>query len=178
MKVQQAPSPVQSALALPEIVASVTAHSTNGGTVNDSTPSTASVRAVFAIELKRFWRNQSRMRGIAPSTLPGARSSEPAPGRGASDGIDACAPRAGLPTSMVGARGGRLGPRWRLRPASSPLYQGDAAVVPVHKRGGEQTDDEEGRHDDPHRLDLLGRLLHHRTAEYLHDFRIADGRAE
>src|SRR6266567_4396619 len=125
MNVQQAPSPVQAALAAPETVASVKAHSTKGVTTQASAANTATVRTVFAIELKRFRRNQSVTRATAPSTLPGTKSPEPVP----------CerTPDTGPPATMVELPTS-IGPVWQrpsgwrciARPAWSALHQGDA----------------------------------------------------
>src|SRR5713226_1741018 len=102
MKVQQAPSPLQADLVLPEMVASVKVHATKGGTAHTSAASTTSVRMVFAIELKRFRRNQSRTRATVPSSLPGTRSPEPVPRVRADAGPPAAIVE--LPTSIGRAR--------------------------------------------------------------------------
>ena len=66
MKVQQAPSPVQADLSLPEIVASAIAQLKTGGTIRANAATTSKVRRVFEIELKRLRRSQSTMREPLP----------------------------------------------------------------------------------------------------------------
>jgi hypothetical protein len=81
MKVQHAPSPVQADFESPEIVACVTAHSTKGGTVTAKNASTASVSTALALELKKFRRSQSMLRGPTPVVVPGGNWSTAAVAR-------------------------------------------------------------------------------------------------
>src|SRR5690348_7233824 len=177
MNVQQAPSPVQADLAAPETVASVKAHSTKGGTTQASAATTTTVRAVFAIELKRFRRNQSRTRATVPSTLPGTRSPEPVPRERSSD-VGPPATMVELPTSIGPAWQRSRRRRWIAHAAWSALHQGDAAVVPIHEPRAGQIHCHEDCHDGDHRLDFLGRLLHDRTREDLHQLRVRYGGAQ
>ena len=66
MKVQQAPSPVQADLSLPEIVASAIAQLKTGGTIRTNAATTSKVRRVFEIELKRLRRSQCTMNKPPP----------------------------------------------------------------------------------------------------------------
>src|SRR5215471_5304211 len=73
MKVQQAPSPAQADLSLPEIVASAIAQLKTSGTIRANAATTSKVRSVFEIELNRLRRSQSTMReplSGEPSKLP------------------------------------------------------------------------------------------------------------
>src|SRR5580704_11802487 len=85
MKVQHAPSPVQAALLVPEIVASPIIQSKNGGITSQRKTSTITVSRVFESELKRLRRSQSTAR---PPPPPPSRRSRPPPGA-VSDGASA-----------------------------------------------------------------------------------------
>ena len=69
MKTQQAPSPVQSALLLPAIVAFLIAQSKIGGTTSQRRTSTSRVSSVFVTELKRLRRSQSITRAGAAAAV-------------------------------------------------------------------------------------------------------------
>src|SRR5579864_3776699 len=137
MKVQQAPSPVHAAFALPVIVAPVMAHSTKGGTAHTRRAATAKVSTVLGIELKRFCRSQARARLTVPVTLSGTRPPEPVPG------LLVPAAMAGLATS-IDSPDAKIEARV---PRGSALHQRDPAVVPIHQAGARQVDRHEDRPD-------------------------------
>ena len=102
MKVQQAPSPVQADLSLPEIVASAIAQLKTGGTIRANAATTSKVRSVFEIELKRLRRSQSTM-------------SEPLPGEPSKPPLGGATTRIGACIVMDGRLASRGGPVLRTR---------------------------------------------------------------
>src|SRR5690348_12457999 len=105
MNTQQAPSPVQSARLLPAIVASVKNQLNTGGMTQQRKASTSKVSSVFVTELNRLCRSQSMMRAGPPRGPPMRSSPDDA--------------SAGAFSAVI---------------AGSPPHQGDAPVVPIHKR--------------------------------------------
>ena len=102
MKVQQAPSPVQADLSLPEIVASAIAQLKTGGMIRANATTTSKVRSVFEIELKRLRRSQWTIR-------------EPLPGEPSKPSLGGATTRIGTCIVMDGHLASRGGPVLRTR---------------------------------------------------------------
>src|SRR6185437_1188163 len=156
MNVQQAPSPPHAALVAPAMLASVIAQRRKGGMVSARNARTTKVRRVLPSELKRLRRSQSIGRGVVPPGPCSIASPASPPGGRPGDGRLPVMTVLPIATERI-----REPARWDedVEPASSPLHQGDALVVPIHERRGEQVDRQEDGHDDDDRLDLPARLV-------------------
>src|SRR5262249_50625795 len=142
MKVQQAPSPVQSALLLPATVALLIAQSKKGGTTRQSRTSTSRVSTVFVTELTRLRRSPS-ITQAEPLRGPSTRPPGAPPGNAADSARASSTVMTGAPASAASAGSGRLRGARRVVLARSPLHQGDTPVVPVHEGREEQIDGQE-----------------------------------
>src|SRR6516225_3773143 len=132
MKTQQAPSPVQSALLLPAIVALLIAQLKKGGTTSQRTTSTSSVSSVFVTELKRLRRSQSITRAGSPRG-PSTRPPRSPPGDAEASVGASSTVTTGAPVPAASAGSGCLRTLRKAVLARSPLHQGDTPIIPVHE---------------------------------------------